>query len=219
MKQCFHRSVYWKSIVNWELLIHVTIDVYSYFSTHFPAHSTLETPYPRSRLVAGAEGREVLTGPGGCKLRDRILLSCGNTALLRRGGLPWRVCRIDPKRAGKEDAFSATYAMTVMRLFNAAALGPDALRGYAHTRRAHHRHDPAQRGDPIVGALVRNPRARVRPVKLHARAPLAPGHYSLIVRDSNARAPVLRTLRGPLKPPGPALREGTSSGCPGKRFP
>ena len=33
--------------------------------------------------------------------------------------------------------------MAVVRLFNAATLGPDALRGYAHTRRAHHCHDPA----------------------------------------------------------------------------
>ena len=59
-----------------------------------------------------------------------------------------------------------------------------------------------------AGSLVRTPLARVRPVKLHARAVLAPGHYSLIVRDSNAGRRYCCTLRGPLKTPGPATARG-----------
>jgi len=184
MKQCFHRSVYWKSIVNWELLIHVTIDVYSYFSTHFPAHSTLETPYPRSRLVAGAEGREVLTGPGGCKLRDRILLSCGNTAILQRGSPSWCVCRIYPKHTGKEDPFLQDtqwrWCACSMRprsaLTRCAATPTPGVRTTAMI--------PPDGEDPIGGGSGQEPPGACKTRKVARTRPFGARLYSLIVRDS-----------------------------------
>ena len=85
-----------------------------------------------------------------------------------------------PKTRREERKPLCKNAMAVKHLFNAATLSPDASRGYAHTRRTQHRHTPpAARGSDRRGHWSGAPRARVRPVKLHARALLAPGHYSL----------------------------------------